>query len=188
MVAGSARGRRLVVPTGTTTRPTSDRVRESVANTLVSLDLLADADVLDLFAGSGALGIEALSRGAAQATFVDRDRRALDAIGTNLDATRFTSRSEVVGADAMRFLAAAVARGRRWDLAFVDPPYAFDRWDELLELLPAAWVVVESDREIEPPAPWDVVRRRTYGGTVVFVARREPTAPRESSVPAGETP
>ena len=163
-------------------------MRESVANVLVSLDLLVDADVLDLFAGSGALGIEALSRGAAHATFVDKDRRALDAIRVNLDATGFTSCSEVVGADVERFLGDAVERGRRWDLALVDPPYAFDGWEALLASLPAAWVVVESDRELEPPRPWDVVRRKTYGGTVVFVARRELGATREPSVPAGETP
>ena len=84
MVAGSARGRRLEAPEGTTTRPTGDRVREAVFNSLHSLGAVEDASVLDLFAGSGALGIEALSRGAAEATFVDSDRRAVDLVQANL--------------------------------------------------------------------------------------------------------
>lgn len=188
VVAGSARGRRLVTPAGDNTRPTSDRVREALFNTLTSLDVLADSTVLDLFAGSGALGIEALSRGAAHATFVERDRKALGAIRTNLEATGFAGQAEVLPLDAMRVVHDAADTGRSWDLALLDPPYAFDDWDDLLAALPATWVVAESDRELTPPAPWEVVRRKAYGGTVVFVARREPELPAASAIPAGETP
>src|SRR3954462_2332786 len=88
IVAGPARGRKLVAPDSPTTRPTSDRVREAIFNTLFSLDdAVADATVLDLFAGSGALGFEALSRGAAHVTFVERDRRALPVLERNIEGT-----------------------------------------------------------------------------------------------------
>jgi 16S rRNA (guanine966-N2)-methyltransferase len=137
VVAGVARGLRLVAPEGEGTRPTSDRVREATFNALGSMGALDGATVLDLFAGSGALGIEALSRGAASATFVETDRAALRAVRTNLETTRLGDLAEVVAQPAERFLAAAVAEGRGWDLAVLDPPYGFDRWDELLATLPA---------------------------------------------------
>jgi 16S rRNA (guanine966-N2)-methyltransferase len=170
-VAGTARGRRLEAPEGTTTRPTGDRVREAVFNSLHSLGAIEDAAVLDLYAGSGALGIEALSRGAARATFVDTDRRSIAAIEANLAATGLADRAEVVRADADSVLARAAAEGRRWDLALLDPPYSFDGWVDLLEGVPADLVVVESDRSIEPPPGWGVVRERRYGGTLVAVLR-----------------
>lgn len=166
VVAGSARGRRLVAPPGTDVRPTADRVREAVFNALGSADVLHDADVLDLFAGSGALGIEALSRGAAHATFVDSSRRSLEAVRTNLAACGFEDRATVVRADALGFLG---RDDRRWDLALLDPPYDFDRWRDLLERLRARVAVVESDRELDPGPGWQVRRARRYGGTVVLV-------------------
>jgi len=171
VVAGSARGRRLEAPEGTTTRPTGDRVREAVFNALHSLGAVEDAAVLDLFAGSGALGIEALSRGAAAATFVDTDRRSIAAIEANLAATDLADRATVVRSDADSVLARAVADGQRWDLALLDPPYAFDAWTGLLDGFPADLVVVESDRHIEAPPGWGVVRERRYGSTLVAVLR-----------------
>ena len=93
MVAGTAGGLRLVAPTGQSTRPTSDRVREATFNALHSLGAIEGADVLDLFAGSGAMGIEALSRGAAHATFVDHDERARAAVHANLDVTHLADRA-----------------------------------------------------------------------------------------------
>ena len=104
VVAGEARGRRLVAPEGTDTRPTLDRVREAVFNALASQDAIDGARVLDLFAGSGALGIEALSRGAAHATFVDTDRAARRVIDQNLAATGLADRAEVLGTDASTHL------------------------------------------------------------------------------------
>ena len=124
VVSGEARGRRLVAPAGQDTRPTTDRVRESMFNALESLEAVAGATVLDLFAGSGALGIEALSRGAARCTFVEHDRAALAAVRANLEATGLAGRAEVVSGDAHRALTSFSAAGRRFDLALLDPPYA----------------------------------------------------------------
>ncbi len=164
VVAGTARGRRLLTPPGRDTRPTADRVREAVFNALHSRGLVADATVLDLYAGSGALGIEALSRGAASATFVERSPEALRCVRANLVATGLAERATVVGAEATAFLQNAT---ERFDLALLDPPYAFDGWDALLAALPAEAAVVESDRTLSTPPGWTMVRSARYGTTVV---------------------
>jgi 16S rRNA (guanine966-N2)-methyltransferase len=178
VVAGTARGRTIDAPPGTSTRPTSDRVRESIFNALGSLDVVVDATVLDLFAGSGALGIEALSRGAARATFVESDRRAVRVIEENLRRCGLDDRATVVTADATRF----ALRGSTFDLALADPPYAFDQWPDLLDAVDAETLVIESDRAVAVTARWDVVRDRTYGSTVVQIVTRAhlnpPAAPR----------
>lgn len=243
MIAGTARGRRLVSPAGAAVRPTSDRVRESIFNMVLSRFPLEGAHVGDLFAGTGAMGIEALSRGAAGATFVDHDRQAITIVRANLEATGVEG-ATVVHGDVLRFLAGrsggqirphrersahhkgegdergagegggvgaesaesgggaqsggggggAVGFGSqkprpsaafgsqnhgagRFDVAFVDPPYAFDRWAELFSLLSAGLVVTESDREVVPGAGWENVKVRRYGGTVVTLV-----------VPAGDRP
>jgi 16S rRNA (guanine966-N2)-methyltransferase len=173
VVAGEARGRPLVAPPGRSTRPTADRVREATFNALHSIDAVVDAVVLDLFAGSGALGIEALSRGARHATFVDNDAAAVEAVRLNLAATGLGDRATVVRGAAERQEPLEPV-----DLALLDPPYAFTDgdWDELLSRLRAAVAVVESDREIVPPPPWEVLRTKRYGGTVVTIARQEGTS------------
>jgi len=167
VVAGIARGRKLEAPPGSSTRPTADRVREATFNALGSLGAVEGATVLDLFAGSGALGIEALSRGAAAATFVDDDARALAVVRRNLEACGLTDRATVVRCHAVRFAAGPVG------LALLDPPYAFDdeAWARLLTGLHAEVAVIESDREVPVPAPWRVLRSKKYGGTVVTIAR-----------------
>jgi len=174
VIAGTAKGRRLVAPEGSTTRPTPDRVREATFNALGSLGAVVDATVVDLFAGSGAMGIEALSRGAAHATFVDRDQAATRAVAANLDATGLADAAEVVTSPVDRFLDGA--RDRRWDLALIDPPYdhSTDDWLDVLDRLPADLAVVESDRAVEPPFGWEVVRAKRYGSTHVVIARRVP--------------
>src|SRR5437763_7505388 len=147
VVAGTARGRSLRAPAGEDIRPTSDRVREAIFNSLTSMDAIEDATVYDLFAGTGALGIEALSRGAAHVTFVDRDRAAIAAIEANLAATGLAaSQATVVRADVIRWLANAPPV----DLALVDPPYATgdDTWAALLASIRATRVVLESNREV----------------------------------------
>lgn len=167
VVAGSARGRRLQTPPGLDVRPTTDRVREATFNALGSLDVVQGATVLDLFAGSGALGIEALSRGADHVTFVDDSPRALAAVRDNLATCDLEPRASVLRGDAFGHLA---AHPEHHDLALLDPPYSFDRWDELLEAVRATVVVIESDRPVEPPARFVVQRERRYGGTVVTIA------------------
>ena len=173
VVAGSARGRPLVAPPGDRTRPTTDRVREAIFNALWSRGVLDGAVAVDLFAGSGALGVEALSRGASHVTFVDDDRGALRAVRRNLDACGVADRATVVADRAERWLA-ALAPGRRFDLAFCDPPYAYDGWAGLLTALPAALVVVESDGPVGLPDGWTLDREARYGGTWVGFA--EPPA------------
>lgn len=185
VIAGSARGRRLQSPRGTRTRPTTDRVRESVFAALGSRVSLEGATVLDLFAGSGALGIEALSRGAASAVFVDEDAGAVAAVRQNLAATGLAARAEVVRQRAGTWLDSP-AGGVTFDVAFCDPPYAFDDWDGLLGALHARLVVIESDRLVEASG-WDVARHRRYGTT--FVTFAEPSSARPESQPperAGE--
>ena len=174
VIAGDLRGRRLVAPPGTGTRPTSDRVREATFNALVSMGAVEDSVVLDGFAGSGALGIEALSRGAARCTFVERDRDALVALRANLEACRLgPDRAIVVVGDALDL-------GRdQYDLALLDPPYAFDDWDALLGGLDAEVAVCESARPVEPPAGWRLARAKAYGGTVVSIVVNENTSSSE---------
>jgi 16S rRNA (guanine966-N2)-methyltransferase len=167
IVAGTARGRRLVTPAGDEVRPTTDRVREAVFNALGSMGAVVGASVVDLFAGSGALGIEALSRGAGSVTFVDSSSVATRAVTENLRATGLEGAARVVRSDAWSYLAGQVDV---LDLALLDPPYRFDRWEELLAVVPARLVVIESDRAVEVGPDAVVQRQRRYGGTVVTIA------------------
>jgi len=173
VIAGTYKGRRLQAPPGLDTRPTSDRVREALFS-ILGAPRVERARVLDLFAGSGAMGIEALSRGAAEATFVDGAAPAIRAIGANLAAVG--ADAEVVRADARRFLGAASRRPRQYDLVFLDPPYrlAASLGRELSEALaavlaPGAAVVAESDRRapLEVDLPLEVERR--YGDTLIRI-------------------
>lgn len=178
VVAGSARGRRISAPPGTDTRPTTDRVREAVFNALGSLGAVAGAVVTDLYAGSGALGIEALSRGAASVHFVESDRRAVAVIEENLAVLGLGDRAVVLRRPVEAALADLPAP---LDLVLADPPYAFDGWAALLagiapRLADDGLVVIESGAAVDLPAGWERVRERTYGGTVVLFARPEPPA------------
>ena len=132
-------------PDGTTTRPTTDRVREAIFNSLGSAGLIEGALVADLFAGSGALGIEALSRGAEHCVFVERDRTALRALDANLDALELRSRSKVITSDVM-----SVAGSIDADIVFADPPYDFDEWPTAARTPQVDVLVAESGRAIEP--------------------------------------
>ncbi len=165
IVAGSARGRRLVVPDGTSTRPTTDRVREATFNALFSLGVIEDATFVDLFAGSGALGLEALSRGAAHATFVERDRSALTALRTNISTLGFDDQATIVASDSVRWIATA----GHHDVVLADPPYGFDSWPQLLATVEADVLVAESNNAIDAVEHWVLVRERTYGSTVVTI-------------------
>lgn len=167
VVAGALGGRRLVAPPGTSTRPTTDRVREAIFNSLGSAGILEGALVADLFAGSGAVGIEALSRGAARCTFVERDRQALQALEENLRTLDLGDRSRVVRGDAL-----AAAPTIDADIVFADPPYDFSDWTTLLERTTADVAVVESGRPIDAPGGWTVTREKKYGRTVVTFLER----------------
>ncbi len=172
VVAGELRGRRIEAPPGTDTRPTTDKVREATFNALGSLDLVRDALVVDLFAGSGALGIEALSRGAARCTFVERDRTAVRTLRSNIDVLGLTDRATVVVGDAL-----VRGRGVDADLVLADPPYGFDKWSDLLDASSAAFVVAESGRELEPHRGWTIRRSKRYGRSwVTFYERTDDVA------------
>ena len=169
-MSGAAKGRRLASPAGEATRPTPNRVREAVFNSLYSLDAIEGARVLDLYAGTGALGIEALSRGAAEAVFVERDPAVAAVLRSNLETTGLADRAAVMVTDADTALAGLARGGRRFDLALADPPYAFDAWSDLLSRVPAELVVVESDRAVDVGPRFAIHHRRRHGGTVVTFA------------------
>ncbi|MCB0952479.1 MAG: 16S rRNA (guanine(966)-N(2))-methyltransferase RsmD [Microthrixaceae bacterium] len=173
VVAGSARGLALRAPDDSTVRPTTDRVRESLFNSLNSQAKVTGAAFVDLFAGTGALGIEALSRGASECVFVESDPAAVELVRDNLGRTHLEASAEVMRGDALDMISpGGTLQGRRFDVALADPPYSFDRWDELLSALDASTVVIESDREIGAPPPWRVLRCRAYGTTVVTILER----------------
>jgi len=172
VIAGRYGGRRLQAPPGDATRPTSDRVREALFSVLGAQ--VDGARVLDLFAGSGALGIEALSRGAAEVAFVDSAPAAIRAVRANLEA--LGAAAEVRRADARRFLGAASAASRQYDLVFLDPPYrlAGRLGGELTRALPAvlapgAAVVAESDRRHELELGLPILDERRYGDTLIRI-------------------
>jgi 16S rRNA (guanine966-N2)-methyltransferase len=171
VVAGTFGGRTLRAPKGTQTRPTSDRVREALFSILASVD---GTHVLDLFAGSGALGIEALSRGAAEATFVDSSAAAVAAVRHNL--VELGLDAEVLRMPALRALACTPVADRQYDLIFLDPPYrmASSLGPQLSTALPpilaqGARVVVESDRRAPLDLDMTLLRERQYGDTVIRV-------------------
>jgi 16S rRNA (guanine966-N2)-methyltransferase len=181
LIAGSAGGRRLKVPPGETTRPTSDRVREALFSALDAAGVLDGARVLDLYAGSGALGLEAASRGAAQVVLVEAARPAAQTARANVASVGLAG-VRVVAERVERFLASAAATvDGGWDVVLIDPPYAVASTDVaavlgvLVPLLaPGATVVLErSSRSAEPvwPAEFTDVRERRYGETSVWTAR-----------------
>ncbi len=175
IIGGTLGGRRLRAPRGADTRPTADRVRESLFNILGPLD---GARVLDLFAGTGALALEALSRGAASAVLVDKAAEPVRCIAENARALGVEDRARVVRADA---LAALSRLPGPFDLIFLDPPYALDVAPVLGALPPllgdGARVIVEHDRRTPPPGtvPLSLVDRRRYGDTEVSFYAKEGT-------------
>ena len=150
-------------------RPTADRVREAMFDVLDHLDLIEDGEIVDLFAGSGAIGIEAASRGASSVTFVESDRAVVAAIEANIASTRVGEicACRLVRSDVMTW---ARAGREHFDVAFIDPPYAYDTWPELLGIVPARFVVIESDKEVELPDRLVLHRTYRYGTTLVTMA------------------
>ena len=179
VIAGEAGGRRLVVPKGERVRPTADRVKESVFSALGTR--LESARVLDLYAGTGALAVEALSRGAAMAVLVERDREALTAIATNLEATGMGP-ARVVRGDVVAVLGGPPPAEGPFDLVLADPPYELgdDAVAEVLGrlaaggwLAPGAVVVIERPAGAARPPGWVSTWERCYGDTLVWFLQAE---------------
>ena len=175
IVAGSRKGHRIAAPKGVVTRPTGDRVREAAFGLIGPVE---GASVLDVFAGSGAMGLEALSRGASRCVFVERDREACRVIERNLEKLRLTG-AVVLCRDAVHALREERARGRRYELVVVDAPY--EEWGRyaapLAELLPGllkdgGLAVVETASRVEPELPLDLVTTRRYGSARITVFSR----------------
>lgn len=168
VIAGTARGRRLVAPEGMTTRPITDRAKEAVFNMIEARGGLDGAVVADLFAGSGSFGIESLSRGADRATFVERDRRALRALRSNLDSLGFSPRATVMASA----VASVVPTLGPVDVVFCDPPYADDPWRLLLDQLDAELLVGHAETPVELTDRWTELTRRRYGRAHIVLAAR----------------
>jgi 16S rRNA (guanine966-N2)-methyltransferase len=164
-----------VAPASSSVRPTSGRAREAIFDALGAIVTLDGAIVLDLYSGSGALGIEALSRGATSVTFVDNDRSALDVVEKNLASTGLGkpdtgAATRLVRRDALTYL----ANSGHFDVAFIDPPYRYDRWSAIFDHLDADIAVLESNTEIEPEGAYALYRSYRYGGTLVHIVKRQP--------------
>ncbi len=186
VIAGAAGGLKLTAPAGNATRPTADRVKEALFSILEGMHGLADTQVLDLFAGSGALGIEALSRGAAHATLVDKSRPALAALRNNLLHTNMAERATVLALDVFTSIEHLLRHKARFDLIFLDPPYALGVQRTVLErlgplLAPTGLIVAEAasrDRLPEQIGPFHCIDRRVYGDTALeFFATERNDAP-----------
>lgn len=175
IVGGLAKGRRLVTPKGVGTRPMTERAREAIFNILD----VEGADVLDLFAGMGSLGLEALSRGAASCVFVEKSRPMVEVIEANVKAVGLGG--TVRQLDVSRYLQSPAAPGGRFDLAFVDPPYPMELASVsqvLRDLDPhlreGGYVILHRPTgESAPNAPWPLDDERTYGGTHLWWYRKE---------------
>lgn len=179
IIAGIARGRRIDAPDGLNTRPTLDRVKESMFGS-IQFDIPGSL-VLDLFAGSGNLGIEALSRGASHTLFVDNNRHCATLIESNLRQLGFFEQSTVLCMDSMKALDTFAAHKKRFDTVFLDPPYASglvaDAIDSILALdilNPGGIIVAEhsADVEILAPESMDISTKKRFGDTAVTIIRK----------------
>lgn len=186
IIAGSARGTPLLAPKGMDTRPTQDKVKESLFNMLQGQ--LEDGAALDLFAGSGALGLEAVSRGASRAVLVDQSREASQCIRRNIEKLRFQDRAELLTCDWKQAVSNLAREGRRFDLVFLDPPYRMDDLGPLCDELdgagllnPEAVVVWErrtgTKNELSPA--FALMKQRAYGDTEMLLYRYEGRAKEE---------
>ncbi|SMB94763.1 16S rRNA (guanine(966)-N(2))-methyltransferase RsmD [Thermanaeromonas toyohensis ToBE] len=175
IIGGIARGRQLKVPRGSNIRPTSARVREALFN-IVQVE---GKSFLDVFAGAGGVGLEALSRGARGATFIENHPLALKALRENLILTGFTDRAEVIGQDALRAGQRLLEQGYRFDIIFLDPPYEKGLAEKVVPILgellsPDGWLILESrSREVPPEIPGAaLVDERRYGDSALRFYRK----------------
>jgi 16S rRNA (guanine966-N2)-methyltransferase len=169
IISGRFRGRRLEAPAGDLCRPTSDRVREALFSILSSRAPLIDASVLDLFAGSGALGLEALSRGARSATFVETAPKVVHVLRQNVAHLGVESDATILKTDVHAYLGGSA---QVFDLIFVDPPYAYPLLEQVVarareRLDPDGWMIVEHERGRPWTEPHVPLEQRTYGRTTL---------------------
>lgn len=170
VIAGTGRGRKLFAPTGVTTRPTSDRVKEALFSILASQIDFSDVRVLDICAGTGSLGIEALSRGAELCCFIECNQSVKAILEKNLKVTNCQNRAEILTMDAIKALSVIAGRGRRFDLAFFDPPYESELYRPVIEALDAAALltpgaILVAECSVRNPLP------ESYGGLKHFDRR-----------------
>ncbi|MFE6073175.1 16S rRNA (guanine(966)-N(2))-methyltransferase RsmD [Paenibacillus sp. NPDC057886] len=192
VVSGSAKGRPLKAVPGTGTRPTTDKVKEALFSMIGPY--FEGGTALDLFAGSGGLGIEALSRGMDKAVFVDLESKSIEVIRANLKATKLEEQAAIYRNDAGRALKALAKRSTQFDLVFLDPPYRMKNGDELmltmheLDLLePEATIVLEYESKYSYPeqfGPFEQTRKALYGETAVSIYHYAPAATTEDGEPS----
>ncbi|MDE2059079.1 MAG: 16S rRNA (guanine(966)-N(2))-methyltransferase RsmD [candidate division NC10 bacterium] len=181
VIGGLARGRRILAPRGRRTRPTSDYLREVLFNLLAQQ--IEGRTFLDLYAGTGAVGIEALSRGAAVAVFVEHNRSALTMLHRNLDTSGFRDRAEVVPMEVLRYLRRSVCGSRQFDLIFLDPPYLHTDAGAVISLIastrilaPTGMTILERSVKAVPihvPAGLTLIREVRHGGTALQLYQQE---------------
>ena len=184
VISGMSRGLKLDSPEGLDTRPTLDRVKEALFSML--FDKVTDADVLDLFAGSGALGIEALSRYANSSTFVDMNPKAVEVVKSNLKKTPFSDRAKVFLSDAVIFLRKACSQ---YDIIFLDPPYAAGLYEEVFKIIKEknllkkeGLIVAECDTSHSfSVSGFNIIKEKNYGKVKLYVLE-EPEHEKSSSV------
>ena len=178
IISGTARGRTIIAPAGDRTRPTQDKVRESLFN-IIRWDVM-DARILDLFAGTGALSLESLSRGAKSAVMIDTDRAACEAIKKNIAAGRMEDRARLIVRDYRQAIEQLASEGAQFDVAFLDPPYRMENTGEMCAALydkdllaPEFLLVVEHKRGLAPLVDerFEAFDQRDYGDTQITFIR-----------------
>lgn len=175
---GSAKGRKLKMPVGIRIRPTTGRVKKSIFDTLGDI---RGAIVLDLFAGSGSLGIEALSRQAQSAVFVEKEREAVKSISDNIEKCGFDDRSEIISTDYRKAINIMEKQSRKFNLVFIDPPYELYEEtspgkfvDSIRKLLSPPWeIVIEHDKDYDAEHSVSYLETRTFGSTQISYFREE---------------
>lgn len=192
VVSGSAKGRPLKAVPGTGTRPTTDKVKEALFSMIGPY--FEGGTALDLFAGSGGLGIEALSRGMDKAVFVDLESKSIEVIRANLKATKLEDQAAIYRNDASRALKALAKRSTKFDLVFLDPPYRMKNGDELMLTMhelgllePEATIVLEYESKYSYPeqfGPFEQTRKALYGETAVSIYYYAPAATTEDGEPS----
>nr|WP_114297472.1 16S rRNA (guanine(966)-N(2))-methyltransferase RsmD [Anaerobacterium chartisolvens] len=179
VISGTAKGHKLKAPRGVSTRPTSDRVKESLFN-IISHSIYA-SEVLDLFAGTGNLGIEALSRGADSAVFIDRSQECFSIINENLRHTKLEDKASVMVGDVFACLKRLSSQGRKFDIVFLDPPYNKNLIEETLTFIVQNDIIrdnsiIIAERDIDDIIPQSIeaiklAREERYGDTVLSFYR-----------------